>query len=185
MVCVLALGRDEGRPRVVAQWRGHTDHDLLAAEAVAIARFYNNGLLVVESNTLEQEAGRCADESLSVLARIADMYSNVYTRQVEDDLRGTTSTRIGFHTNRQTKPLVISELIRRVRELSYIERDTRACDELATYTQTPRGSYEARPGCHDDILMTRAIALYIAARHLTPVRASTSADPFPLQTTYL
>ena len=185
VICAMALGRGANRPRVVAQWRGHTDHDLLASEAVAIARFYNNGLMVVESNTLEQEAGRCADESLSVLARIADMYSNVYTRQVEDDLRGTTSTRIGFHTNRQTKPLVISELIRRVRELSYIERDTRACDELATYTQPPRGSYEARPGCHDDILMTRAIALYVAARHLTPVRASTSADPFPLQTTYL
>ena len=185
VVCVLALGRDEGRPRVVAQWRGHTDHDLLAAEAVAIARFYNNGLLVVESNTLEQEAGRCADESLSVLARIADSYGNVYTRQVEDDLRGTRSTRVGFHTNRHTKPLVISELIRRVRELSYVERDVRACDELATYTQTPRGSYEARPGCHDDILMTRAIALYVATRHTITAFATTPTDPLPCQHTYL
>lgn len=43
------------RPKVVAQWRGHTFHDLLAWKAAAIAKWYDNALLVVESNTLETE----------------------------------------------------------------------------------------------------------------------------------
>ncbi|MCH5243241.1 MAG: terminase, partial [Muribaculaceae bacterium] len=40
-------------PEVVAQWRGHTDFDLLAWNAARIAAFYDNSLLVIESNTLE------------------------------------------------------------------------------------------------------------------------------------
>ncbi len=40
-------------PRVVAQWRGHTDHDLLTWKSAAIAAYYNRALLVFESNTLE------------------------------------------------------------------------------------------------------------------------------------
>ena len=52
VIAVMAF-RAGAPPEVVAQWRGHTDHDLLASEAERIARWYNNALLVVESNTLE------------------------------------------------------------------------------------------------------------------------------------
>jgi len=50
-----------------------------------------------------------------------------------------------------------------VRDGAYIERCNEACNELATYEQLPNGSYAAKAGCHDDILMTRAIALYVAS----------------------
>ena len=48
-------------------------------------------------------------------------------------------------------------------KISYIERSDEACNELAAYVCMPNGSYQARPGKHDDILMTRAMALYILA----------------------
>ena len=44
-----------GVPEVVAEWHGHTDHDLLAWKAAQIARFYSDGLLVIESNTMETD----------------------------------------------------------------------------------------------------------------------------------
>jgi hypothetical protein len=44
-----------GVPIVVAEWCGHIDHDLLAWKAVQIAHAYDDGLLVIESNTLETE----------------------------------------------------------------------------------------------------------------------------------
>lgn len=44
---------DGGKPVVVAQWYGHIDIDLLAWKAGQIAAFYDNSLLVIESNTLE------------------------------------------------------------------------------------------------------------------------------------
>ena len=43
---------DGGKPMVVAQWYGHCDIDRLAWRAAQIASFYNNSLLVIESNTL-------------------------------------------------------------------------------------------------------------------------------------
>ena len=33
---------------------------------------------------------------------------------------------------------------------------------MLTYEQKSNGSYGAKDGCHDDILMTRAIALHLA-----------------------
>ena len=44
----------EGEPPVVAaEWHGHIDMDKLAWKATQVAAYYNNALLVIESNTLE------------------------------------------------------------------------------------------------------------------------------------
>jgi hypothetical protein len=147
------------KPAVVAQWRGHLDHDLLTWKAATIAAWYNNALLVIESNTLETENTE-GDNSLYILSRLRRHYSNLYIRGAESEFE-STSRRIGFHTNRATKSLIINDLIARVRDGQYIERDNDACDELAVYQLRPDGSTGAREGCHDDILMTRAIALYV------------------------
>lgn len=160
---IAVLDDGGGTPRVVAQWRGHIDHDLLADKAMAIGRLYNNALLVVESNTLESEE-HAYDESLTVLSRMALTYSNIYTRTVTDRLTMTVTDRVGFHTNRRTKPLLVQTLISAVRDGTYIERDNDLCNELATYQQLPNGAYAARAGNHDDILMTRALALYILSQ---------------------
>lgn len=169
---VIAVLKRGSRPEVVAQWRGHTDHDLLAAHAEEIARYYNNALLVPESNTFETADGggaSAANSSLFVLARLASRYPNVYRRRTFDRATNTTGTLIGFHTNRATKSMIIDGLIEAVREHAYIERDNEACNELATYELLPNGSYAARRGYHDDILMTRAIALHIIATEPAPV----------------
>lgn len=144
----------DGHPEVVAQWRGHIDHDLLAWKAAALAEWYNRALLVVESNTWETSSeGR----GRYILDMLADSYRNLYYRT---DGNGGES-RPGFHTNIHTKPAVVANLIAMVREGSYTERCSGACDELLQYESLPDGSYAARRGCHDDILMSRAIALWI------------------------
>ena len=162
---IAVLDRSPGRtPAVVAQWRGHIDHDLLAWKAAAIAMHFNEALLVIESNTLESELGGA---SRYVLDSLAETYPRLYYRTS----RQSDARRIGFHTNRTTKNLIITSLIGFVREESYIERSELACNEMATYCQLPNGAFEAREGCHDDILMTRAIALYVE-----PQGTSSSVD---------
>lgn len=149
---VAAVVRTDGeRPEVVAQWRGHIDHDILADKVGALAGWYNDALLVVESNSLESGQG------MYVLERLRSHYSNLYRRE------SGGGTRTGFHTNRSTKEMVVTGLMAAVRDGSYVERDSRACDEMLTYEQASDGSYAAKPGNHDDILMTRAIALYVAS----------------------
>ncbi len=168
---VIAVLRRGDCPEVVAQWRGHTDHDLLARRCVELARFYNRGLLVIESNTFETDNyGGSSDSNLFILSRLAEEYPNVYRRESFDKVTGQRSMRVGFHTNRSTKGVLIAGLIEAVREGLYIERDGEACNELLTYCRLPNGSYAAKEGCHDDIVMTRAMALHVIRSQRSAVR---------------
>lgn len=145
-----------GKIRVAAQWRGHADHDIIAWRSAAIARWYCNALLVIESNTLEcDNVG--GDPSLSVLNELHRHYSNLYFRRDEE----TGATRVGFHTNRATKTMVVNKLLAYVRDGLYTERSAAAIDEMAVFED--RGtSFGAVEGNHDDIVMTRAIGLFVA-----------------------
>ncbi|MDE7153409.1 MAG: hypothetical protein K2O00_03045 [Muribaculaceae bacterium] len=145
-----------GRIKVVAQWRGHADHDIIAWRSAAIARWYSNALLVIESNTLEcDNVG--GDPALCVLNEIHRHYPNLYFRRDEE----TGSTRVGFHTNRATKTMVVNKLLAYVRDGLYTERSAAAIDEMAVFED--RGtSFGAVEGNHDDIVMTRAIGLFVA-----------------------
>nr|DAJ59616.1 MAG TPA: Terminase large subunit [Caudoviricetes sp.] len=156
---------DGGRPEVVAQWYGHIDMDILAWKAAQIAAFYDNSLLVIESNTLEtHDKERQVDGDLShfILNQIKDVYPNLYARkQTEDEIREGLPRKYGFHTNVATKPMIISTLIKVVREHLYTERDERCLDEYVVYEKKQNGAFGAITGKHDDLLMTRAIGLHI------------------------
>lgn len=156
---------DGGKPVVVAQWYGHCDIDLLAWKAAQIAAYYDNSLLVIESNTLEthdKERDVDGDQSQFILNQLKKVYPNLYARkQSEEDILQGLPTKYGFHTNVATKPMIISTLVKVVRENLYIERDERCLDEYLTYEKKPNGSYGAVVGKHDDLLMTRAIGLHI------------------------
>lgn len=166
---ILVLDRlfmaDGGKPVVVAQWYGHIDMDLLAWKAAQIAAFYDNSMLVIESNTLEthdKERQVDGDQSLFILNQIKDIYTNLYARkQSEEDIREGVPRKYGFHTNIATKPMVISTLVKVVRESLYTERDSRCLDEYLCYEKKPNGAFGAITGKHDDLLMTRAIGLHI------------------------
>jgi hypothetical protein len=166
---ILVLDRlfmmDGGKPSVVAQWYGHIDMDLLAWKAAQIASFYDDALLVIESNTIEthdKERSVDGDQSSYLLAEIKDVYDNLYARkQSEDDIINKVPRKLGFHTNVSTKPMIISTLVKVIREGMYVERDVRCLDEYLTYEKRPNGSFSAILGKHDDLLMTRAIGLHI------------------------
>ena len=163
-----------GGPAVAAQWRGHCDMDQLAWLAARIARWYGDSLLVIESNTLEtRDPDRYVDgdQSAFILNQIRDAYRNLYARkQSPEDIIEGKPRKYGFHTNVSTKPMVISNLVRVVREGLYIERDERCIDEYLTYERRPNGSYGAITGKHDDMLMTRAIGLHICFNEMSPPR---------------
>lgn len=159
VIAVMAVEGEDGRPEVVAQWRGHIDHYMLAWKAAGIAAHYNRALLVIESNTLESE--RDDQSSVYILDRLSRRYPRLYFREKSDTVRATDERKFGFHTNAATKPLIIGHLVEMVRENGWIERDPQACNELLTYERRSNGSYGAKRGYHDDILMTRAIGLYV------------------------
>ena len=156
---------DCDKPCVVAQWHGHIDMDLLAWKAAQVAAYYDNALLVIESNTLEthdKERQVDGDQSHYILNVIREVYPNLYARrQSEDAVRQGLPKTYGFHTNISTKPAVISTLVKSIRDNLYVERDEDCIAEYLTYERKPNGSYGAILGMHDDLLMTRAIGLHI------------------------
>lgn len=164
-----------GRPAVVAQWYGHCDIDRLAWRAAQVAAYYNESLLVIESNTLEthdrERQVEGGDQSQYILNQISTVYPNLYARrQSEDEIRQGVPRKYGFHTNIATKPMIISTLVKVIREHLYTERDRRCLDEYLVYERKPNGAYGAIVGKHDDLLMTRAIGLHICFYEMEPPR---------------
>lgn len=154
-----------GKPELVAQWYGHTHHDLLAWKAAQIAKFYDNALLVIESNTLEtRDRDRNVDGDASdfILNQIKECYDNLYERTPDNEkIIDGAPQKFGFHTNVKTKVTIILNLQHVIREQLYVERDEKCLDEYMVYEKKPNGSFGAIQGYHDDLLMTRAIGMYI------------------------
>lgn len=146
--------------RIVAQWRGHCDYDVLALKAVAIARFYSQALLVVESNTLEHRDS--CPGGMGVIPLLARIYPNLYSRPAIDSPYDPPTSKLGFHTNRSTKLALISCLQRYVRERLFVDPFAEALDEMATYEEPTAGVFAARVGCHDDMVMARALAIFVS-----------------------
>lgn len=151
--------RTPGRMELAAQWRGHVDVDRLCTIASVLGRRYHSAMLVVESNSVEAR-GTDALERLAAAG-----YPNLYRRRILDAVTGAESFRYGFYTNRETKAAAITDLIAALRDGTLVERSISAVEELATYVRTPRGNTEATHGCHDDLVMTRAIAAYALRQH--------------------
>lgn len=172
VICVFdRLWVAEGeKPVVVAQWYGHIDMDMLAWKAAQIAAYYDESLLVIESNTLEthdKERQVDGDQSGYILNQIKDVYPNLYERkQSDEEIIEGAPKKYGFHTNVFTKPKIISNLVKFIREQAYVERDQRCLDEFITYERKQNGAFGAIDGKHDDLLMTRAIGLYISFKEM-------------------
>ncbi len=162
---ILVLDRlymmDAQPPSVVAEWHGHIDMDKLAWKAAQVAAYYNNALLVIESNTLE--TNNTKGEAEYILTLIHDVYGDqLYARkQSAEDIREGAPRKYGYHTNPLTKKVVIHNLKTMVREHLYIEREEACLDEYLTYIENEKGAFEAMEGYHDDRLMTRAIGLQV------------------------
>lgn len=150
--------RQPGRMELAAQWRGHVEIDRLCDIATTLGTIYHRALVVFESNTLETRG----EHALEKLGR--SRYPNLYRRQSFDSVTHRLSSRIGFHTNASTKASAIFELTYAVRDGVLLERSAAALAEMNTYIRHGEKT-EAAPGCHDDMVMTRAIAAYALAQH--------------------
>lgn len=162
---ILVLNRQpmmDGEPPVVAaEWHGHIDMDKLAWKAMQVAAYYNNALLVIESNTLE--TNNTKGEAEYILTLIHEVYGRqLYARkQSAEDIRQGLPKKYGYHTNPLTKKVVIYNLKVVIRERLYVEREEACLDEYLTYVETENNVFEAMEGYHDDRLMTRAIGMQV------------------------
>ncbi len=161
-------------PEVVAEFHGHMDQDLFAWYAARLCTWYGKAYLGIEINSLkhdqgDDERGFTGDHSYTILDEISDCYNNFYVRDDPQNLAPRWSNRIGFHTNRKTKPMIIDALFAAIRDGEYLENNVLACDEYDTYMQFPDGRTGAITGYHDDRVVSRAGAIWLSSQ-MDPVR---------------
>lgn len=163
-----------GKPKVVARWRGHIRHDLLAWKAAALAHFYGDAELVIESNTADTRKNmveREGEHSGTIIDEIADYYDNLYIRESRvDEVTKKVTNVYGFNTNVLTKELVIDNYIAYVDDQLYYEPDKQCYDELRIYERHDDGSLGNIEGQnnHDDIVMSTGIGLYVSQKMPLP-----------------
>ena len=166
----LALSEPMGAVERAAVWYGHIDHDMLAWKAVQLAIYYNNALLVIESNTLDTKDrkteagyGGMGDHSYTVLDKIEESgYSNIYYRNKTPDKYTTSTPKIGWHMNKQSKHNAYDALKSSIRDNLYVEHASEAVSEAQVLELKPSGQIEAMKGHKDDIMDTTAVGTYLS-----------------------
>src|SRR5690348_2122851 len=139
---------DRADLHIVATWHGHIEPEKFGQELAKLGRTYNTALVGVESN----------NHGLTTLVALKNAgYQRIYY-QSSIDTRTRKTERIGWKTDIKTKPFMIDELSDYLSSGGQvIDADT--IQELMTYGIDEQGKTEAQEGCHDDRIVSFAIAI--------------------------
>jgi len=73
-------------------------------------------------------------------------------------------TRLGWHTNAKTKPLMIDDLAAAIAQGHLLIRSSFLVDQCLTFVVKDSGDQEAQEGKSDDLVMAAAIAWQVRKR---------------------
>lgn len=134
---------------VCAHWWGKGDPDVYGESILAtLGRYYNTALTAVENNNHGLT-------TVTALARVK--YPNQYrNRQLNKKSPKPTQT-YGWNTNRATKPLMVDELNKAIRDGSLDIKCAHTLAELRTFKRMDDGKMQGSP--HDDRVMSLGIAV--------------------------
>ena len=125
------------------------DEDLYAEQIYCLGRYYNDAFVGIEINY--------SMHPTRVLAGVYH-YPNMYLRKRLDTNTDKVETEYGFNTTPKTRPVIVSELVKIMREDISLECDVNTLKEMATFVKKDNGRQEAIDGAHDDLVMALAIA---------------------------
>ena len=131
--------------------RCRVDEDVFAHQAFCLGRFYNDALIALESNW----------STYPVLELERLRYPRQYVRESFDTYTHEVKSAFGFRTDRQTRPVIIANLIRAVREDIAFLNDGNTLEEMLTFVRNESLRPEAAAGAHDDCVMALAIGHFV------------------------
>ncbi len=144
----------------VARLRHQMDEDLYVRQMYCLGWYYANKNLKTGVVT---PALMCIESNFSSfpnkeLVRLG--YPNMFVREKEDRYTGVMDKSYGFKTTSLTRPVIIAELVKIVRENVELINDKLTLEEMLTFIRNEKGRPEAQQGAHDDLVMGLAIAYY-------------------------
>lgn len=136
----------------VCTLRGKFDEDVFARQLFCLGKWYNWALIAPEANF--------STYPILELERLG--YPNLYVRETVDEFTHGIKHSYGFRTDTKTRPVIIANLIKAVRDDVTILNDAVTMEEMLTFIRNPETLRpEAAPGAHDDTVMALAIAHYV------------------------
>lgn len=152
----------DSKKRHVASYRAHVHPDYFADILLRLGEFFNDAYIICESNS----------HGLLTCTRLYKdySYSNFHTEIVVDKISDKETIKLGFATTSKSKPLVINELRATLRMENIEIHDKTTLREMLTYIETETGGMEAEAGCHDDCVMSLALANYGHQQGWEPVQ---------------
>lgn len=159
----------------VARLRHQIDEDLYVRQMYCLGYYYNYKDIRIGTST---PALLCIESNFSTypnkeLSRLG--YPNLFVREKEDRITGVIDNAFGFRTTTVTRPVIISELVKIVRESANLINDRLTLEEMLTFVRNEKGRAEAQAGSHDDLVMALAIAYYSRSQVVfdtTPITVS-------------
>lgn len=149
--CAKVLDNTSGR--VVATVRKQfIDEDLFAEQLYCLGKYYNDALIGVETNFSYQPVRHL--RSLG--------YENLYRSKSLSTFRDESESHFGFITTSVSRPIIIANLVSVMRECPELETDRQTLIEMTTFVRHKDGRHSACDGAHDDLVLSCAIARYIA-----------------------
>ena len=134
-----------------ATLRHQSDEDLYAKQMYCLGMYYNTALIGIETNW--------STYPVMELERLR--YPKQYVRESVDDYTHKVRHSFGFWTSTKTRPIIISELIKAVRDDVSILNDDTTMGEMLTFVRDEHYKPVAEDGAHDDCVMALAIAHHI------------------------
>jgi hypothetical protein len=143
---------------LVAEMRQRYGGDVYAAQLHYLGRRYNTARLAIETQ------GGYGD---SVVAALRDrtagrpVYPNIYRHKLDSQAANPEQKRFGWPTNSATRPKMLNQLERHVRERSLPWVTHRLLAEMRTFIEDDksRPSPRAQSGAHDDCVIAASIAV--------------------------
>ncbi len=132
----------------VAIYRSNVPPDEFITAAYNVGKYYNWGLLAIESN----KDGLWVNDGLDKLG-----YTNLYYRKVFDDITKKVTQFFGWKTTSATRPFSLAAL-----KAVFLRKTSgfpmAILTEMVTFLRNAKGRPEALAGKHDDCVMAASIA---------------------------
>lgn len=161
----------------VARLRHQMDEDLYVRQMYCLGYYY----LSKDKEGRISPALMCIESNFSSypnkeLVRLG--YTNMFVREKEDRFSGVIDKSYGFKTTSVTRPVIIAELVKIVRESVDLIYDKLTLEEMLTFVRNEKGRPEAQQGAHDDLVMGLAIAYYARNQVVFDMEPITVAQAF-------
>lgn len=124
------------------------DEDEFSRQLYCLGRYYNDALVGIETNF--------STYPVRELERLR--YPHQYVRETVDNFTHETLSAYGFRTDAKTRPLLVANLVRYVREHPEDVCDRATIGEMLTFVRGEDFRAEAEAGAHDDLVMALGIA---------------------------